>query len=206
MTITTTMVVAYALIAFYFVMERALRQGQPAALHLQPGTADVGSSKLLWASGVLDILLVAVAAPIMNAHNRIGSCCCGSKTSPGQCDIVVGWLGVTIMLSGLALRYWAARTLGNFYTRTLQVLNGHQIVTQAPYHVIRHPGYLGTMLMEVGAGLAVTNWIVLIVVTVSACSSRAYRIGAEEKMLNARFGQEYQTYADKTFKLVPFVY
>jgi protein-S-isoprenylcysteine O-methyltransferase Ste14 len=110
------------------------------------------------------------------------------------------------MLSGLALRYWAARTLGKFYTRTLKVLKGHQIVTQAPYHVIRHPGYLGTMLMEVGAGLAVTNWIVLMVVSVIACSSRAFRIGAEEKMLKERFGQEYQTYVDKTFKLVPFVY
>jgi hypothetical protein len=104
MTIPTTMVVAYALIAFYFVMERAMRQGQPAALNLKPGTVDAGSSKLLWASGVLDILLVVVAAPILNAHHhRIGSCCGGAAASNSfsHCD-AVGWLGVTALAAAAA--------------------------------------------------------------------------------------------------------
>jgi protein-S-isoprenylcysteine O-methyltransferase Ste14 len=104
------------------------------------------------------------------------------------------------------MRFWAAKTLSEFYTRTLQVIEGQKIVNQAPYNVIRHPGYLGTFLMEIGAGLAVTNWVVLLAALVLGITSRTYRIGTEEKMLEARFGEQYKVYSDKTWKLVPFLY
>jgi isoprenylcysteine carboxyl methyltransferase (ICMT) family protein YpbQ len=132
MTITT--VLAYILIACYFVMERSLRKGTQA-LNLKPGAADAGSSQVLWVSGVISILLV-IAAPVLNTY-QIGE----------WSYAMVGWLGLIVMLSGLAMRYWAAKTLGEFYTRTLQVIEGQKIVSQAPYNVIRHPGYLGTLLM-----------------------------------------------------------
>lgn len=190
---TTTTVSAYLLIACYFAMERSLRKGQQA-LSLKPGEADTGSSQVLWISGVISILLV-IAAPILNTH-QIG--CWDNAT--------VGWLGLALMLGGLVLRYWAAKTLGEFYTRTLQVIQGQKIVTQSPYNVIRHPGYLGTLLMEIGAGLAVTNKVVLLALLVIGIMSRAYRIGVEEKMLEANFGEEYKAYLNYTWKLIPFLY
>jgi protein-S-isoprenylcysteine O-methyltransferase Ste14 len=191
MTITT--VSAYFLIACYFVMERSLRKGQQA-LSLKPGEVDAGSSQVLWISGIVSILLV-IAAPILNTH-QIGY----------WNSVTIGWLGLTLMLGGLAMRYWAAKTLGEFYTRTLQITKGQEIVNKAPYNVIRHPGYLGTLLMEIGAGLAVTNWVVLSALLVVGITSRAYRIDVEEKMLEANFGEEYKVYSDQTWKLIPFVY
>ncbi|MEO0458018.1 MAG: isoprenylcysteine carboxylmethyltransferase family protein [Cyanobacteria bacterium P01_A01_bin.114] len=190
---TITIVLAYILIACYFVMERSLRKGKQA-LNLKPGVADAGSSQVLWVSGMISILLV-IAAPTLNAH-QIG----------GWSHATIGWLGLMVMLSGLAMRYWAAKTLGELYTRTLQVIEGQKIVNQAPYNVIRHPGYLGTLLMEIGAGLAVTNCVVLLAAMVIGITSRAYRISVEERMLEASFGREYKMYLDKTWKLVPFLY
>jgi protein-S-isoprenylcysteine O-methyltransferase Ste14 len=191
MTITT--VSAYFLIACYFVTERSLRQGQQA-LNLKPGKADAGSSQVLWISGVISILLV-VSAPILNTQ-QIGY----------WNNAIVGWIGLTLMLGGLAMRYWAARTLGEFYTKTLQIIQRQKIVNQAPYNVIRHPGYLGTLLMEIGAGLAVTNWVVLLALLVIGVTSPAHRIGVEEKMLEANFGEKYKVYSDHTWKLIPFLY
>jgi protein-S-isoprenylcysteine O-methyltransferase Ste14 len=191
MTITTFL--AYLLIACYFVLERMLRKGKQA-LKLKPGRADAGSSQLLLISGVISILLFS-AAPILNAY------------AIGYWSLVnVGWLGLTLMLGGLTIRYWAAKTLDKSYTRTLQIIEGQKIVNQPPYNVIRHPGYLGTLLMEIGAGLAVTNWIVLLAVSVIGISSRAYRIVVEEKMLEESFGEEYKIYSDNTWKLLPFLY
>ncbi|MDV2991759.1 MAG: hypothetical protein N4J56_001413 [Chroococcidiopsis sp. SAG 2025] len=95
MTITT--VLAYLLIACYFVMERSLRKGKQA-LKLKPGLADAGSSQLLWSSGMISILLV-IAAPILNSY-EVGY----------WSHANVGWLGLTLMLGGLAMRYWAAKT------------------------------------------------------------------------------------------------
>ncbi len=85
-------------------------------------------------------------------------------------------------------------------------MNSPRNLNQAPYNVIRHPGYLGTLLMEIGAGLAVTNWIVLLVAVAIGITSRAYRIGVEEQMLASSFGEEYKMYTDNTWKLVPFLY
>jgi protein-S-isoprenylcysteine O-methyltransferase Ste14 len=47
---------------------------------------------------------------------------------------------------------------------------------------------------------------VLLAVFAIGITSRAYRIGVEEKMLEASFGQEYKIYSDKTCKLFPFLY
>ncbi|MBW4652542.1 MAG: hypothetical protein KME20_05795 [Kaiparowitsia implicata GSE-PSE-MK54-09C] len=113
MTITT--VSAYFLIACYFVIERSLRQGQQA-LSLKAGEADAGSSQVLWVSGVISILLV-IAAPILNTR-QIGY----------WDNATVGSIGLTLMLGGLAMRYWAAKTLGEFYTRTLQIIEAQEIV------------------------------------------------------------------------------
>jgi protein-S-isoprenylcysteine O-methyltransferase Ste14 len=190
---TITAVSAYLLIACYFLMERSLRKDK-RALNLTPGAADAGSSQVLWISGAISLLLI-IAAPALNTY-RIGY---WSHTS-------IGWLGLILMLGGLVMRYWAAKTLGNFYTRTLQIVEGQEIVNQAPYNVIRHPGYLGTFLMEIGAGLAVANWVVLLVAVVIGMTSRAYRIDIEEKMLEANFGKQYKAYSDKTWKLVPLLY
>jgi protein-S-isoprenylcysteine O-methyltransferase Ste14 len=188
-----TTVFAYFLIACYFVVERSLRKGKQA-LNLKPGTADAGSSQVLWIGGVMIILLV-IAAPVLNFY-QIGY----------WNNSNIGWLGLILMLGGLVVRYWAARTLGEFYTRTLQIVEGQKIIKQAPYNLIRHPGYLGTFLMEIGAGLAVKNWLVLLVILIIGIMSRIYRISAEEKMLEERFGQQYKIYSEKTWKLFPFLY
>lgn len=190
---TATTYFAYAIIVCYFVVERLLRQNRQS-LYLRPGVADAGSSPALWLSSVVNLFMF-ISAPILNAHQL------GYWQVPGA-----AWFGIMLMVSGLAIRYWAAKTLGKFYTRTLQVSESQQIVSRAPYNVIRHPGYLGTLLIVIGAGLSVTNWAVLLAGTFIGVSSRTYRIGAEEKMMKGKFGEEYQNYTERTWRLIPFLY
>jgi protein-S-isoprenylcysteine O-methyltransferase Ste14 len=190
---TPTAILAYLLIGCYFVIERSLRKGE-IALSLRVGAADHHSSTAIWVSGLAGIFLVLMA-PILNTHHL------GAWNSP-----YVGWMGIFSMLVGLILRYWAARTLGVFYTRTLQTLTGQQIIDQPPYSVIRHPGYLGTFFIETGAGFAIMNWVVLASLVGIGMASRLYRIQVEEAMLQNAFGAEYNLYAEKTWRLIPFIY
>jgi protein-S-isoprenylcysteine O-methyltransferase Ste14 len=148
----------------------------------------------MWASGLFSIVLV-LAAPILNAY-QIGY----------WSSAYMSWLGVLIMLSGLILRYCAAKTLGEFYTRTLQIVEGQRIIDQAPYNILRHPGYLGIFLMEIGAGLAIANWAVLLIIVVIGVFSSVYRIQAEEEMLETAFGEQYKVYSQKTWRLIPLIY
>jgi protein-S-isoprenylcysteine O-methyltransferase Ste14 len=88
----------------------------------------------------------------------------------------------------------------------LQTFEEQQIIQQAPYNIIRHPGYLGTFVMEIGAGLAIANWVILIVIAVMGVLSRIYRIQVEEEMLKTVFEEQYTVYSQKTWKLIPFMY
>jgi protein-S-isoprenylcysteine O-methyltransferase Ste14 len=190
---TATAIFAYLLIISYFVIERLLRKGEKA-LSLQAGESDRGSSKIIWISGLLGIFLIVLAA-ILNVY-EIGF----------WNNIYIAWLGIILMLAGLIMRYWAAKILGEFYTRTLQTIAEQKIITKAPYNYIRHPGYFGTFLIEVGAGIAIANYIILSIILVIGISSRVYRIQTEEEMLKSTFGEEYKIYSEKTWRLIPFIY
>jgi protein-S-isoprenylcysteine O-methyltransferase Ste14 len=110
------------------------------------------------------------------------------------------------MVGGIALRHWAGKTLGAFYTRTLQVQNSQHIVTDGPYRAIRHPGYAGALLLWVGAMCATTNWLAIAVATPVIVGVYIYRIRCEERMLVDSFGEQYETYQVHTWRLVPLVY
>ena len=109
-------------------------------------------------------------------------------------------------VGGMALRFWAARALGRFYTRTLRLANDQPVIDRGPYKVLRHPGYSGDLLMWAGAGFATVNWVVATAVIVGMCGAYCYRIWCEEAMLRSAVGQPYETYRARTWRLVPFVY
>jgi protein-S-isoprenylcysteine O-methyltransferase Ste14 len=171
-----------------------LRQGQQAK-SLQAGQYDRGSTKLIGLA-VQVIFVILLAAPVLN-YFQVG------RVSHST---FVGGLGLAIMLGGIALRYWASKTLGEFYTRTLLVKIEHQIVESGPYHIIRHPGYLGFILMVVGAGLATANWIAAALITLVVSPIYAYRIRAEETMLQTRLGEQYKAYMARSWRLIPRLY
>jgi protein-S-isoprenylcysteine O-methyltransferase Ste14 len=184
---------AYLLIGVYFVIERSLRKGE-TALNLKASNTDEGSSRLLWGSSVVG-LLGLLLAPILNAYGMFGI------DWPA-----IAWVGIGLMVAGLCLRYWAAQEMGAFYTRTLQSLPEHYIVDTGPYRWIRHPGYLGTSLLSWGAGLALQNGLILLVVIVTDVVAKYYRIGVEENMLSQSLGDIYQAYCTRTQRIIPFIY
>jgi protein-S-isoprenylcysteine O-methyltransferase Ste14 len=184
---------AYLLMGVYFILERSLRKGE-AALSLNASETDQGSSRLLWGSSAIG-LLGLILAPLLNTYKIFNL-----EWS------AIAWAGVGLMIAGLCLRYWAAREMGAFYTRTLQVLPEHHVIETGPYRLIRHPGYLGTSLLAWGAGLALQNGLVLSVVIMTDIVAKYYRIKVEENMLAQSLGDAYHTYRAKTRRIIPFVY
>jgi len=186
-------IVAYLLIGCFLVLQRAMRQGEQAK-SIRPEQFDRGSTRLIGRAFILAIL-VMIAAPVSNAF-QIG------RVGKGA----VGWAGIGVMLGGLALRLWANRTLGRFYTTTLRVAERQRIIRQGPYKILRHPGYSGVLLMWIGAGFATLNWIAATIIILVMVTGYHYRIISEEAMLLTTFGEQYQAYRADTWKLLPFVY
>jgi protein-S-isoprenylcysteine O-methyltransferase Ste14 len=121
-------------------------------------------------------------------------------------SIITGCVGLFLMAIGLLLRIWSMIALGNYYSRTLRVVENQKVIDNGPYSVIRHPGYLSSILIWVGTGLAVENWILITIFTCMFFVVYIYRITAEEKMLVLEFGEQYINYKKKTWRLIPFLF
>jgi protein-S-isoprenylcysteine O-methyltransferase len=137
---------------------------------------------------------LAAVLPILLRNSNIGSL--------GD----AAWAGVALSAAGLVIRAWGMRTLGAAYSRTLRTTADQRLVTAGPYRFVRHPGYLGTIAVWVGACLAFHSWLAALVVAVIMAIAYGWRIRAEEEMLAARFGDDYDRYAAHTARLIPRIY
>ncbi|MBV9206256.1 MAG: hypothetical protein JO037_12865 [Actinobacteria bacterium] len=72
--------------------------------------------------------------------------------------------------------------------------------------MIRHPGYLGSIM--VWTGFAVTSGSGAAAAGVAVLMGDAYRrrIASEEAMLTGRFGGFYAEYSQRTKRLIPFIW
>jgi protein-S-isoprenylcysteine O-methyltransferase Ste14 len=188
-----TTLLAYLLTILFLVTEGRLRQSSEAR-SLDATEPDRGSTRLI---GVFFGLACGalLLAPLLNLIPL------GRVRHP----TLTGWVGIAIMLAGIALRVWANRVLGAYYTRTLRIVQEQRVVEEGPYRLVRHPGYLGIMLMWVGAALATVNGITGLVIVVGVLVVYGHRIRSEETMLIQAFGDQYRAYEAHTWRLIPFV-
>lgn len=115
-------------------------------------------------------------------------------------------MALTIMFIGLFVRIWSMISLKMYYTRNLQLSEQQSLVMKGPCKTIRHPGYLGTLLIWLLAGLAMQNYIVFIVAFILLIPVYLYRINKEERMLDEHFGEPYIDYKKHTWRLIPLVW
>jgi protein-S-isoprenylcysteine O-methyltransferase Ste14 len=114
----------------------------------------------------------------------------------------VAALGLALQATGLGLRTWSMQTLSESYTRTLRVSNEQEVVDRGPYRHVRHPGYLGSLL--IWTGFALSSCSVPVVGAVAALVVPAYlrRIDTEEALLERELHGN-AAYRARTRRLVP---
>jgi protein-S-isoprenylcysteine O-methyltransferase Ste14 len=113
--------------------------------------------------------------------------------------------GVALYIIGQLIRVMAIRTLGRFFTISVRRHQGHRVVTDGPYRLVRHPAYSGLWLMAVGFILVFASLPALVYFLLVGTGALLYRIKVEEKMLLETFGDEYRNYMKRTRRLIPGV-
>jgi protein-S-isoprenylcysteine O-methyltransferase Ste14 len=116
------------------------------------------------------------------------------------------YLGLIAILLGVALRWYAIRVLGSYFTRDVVVSNDQQVIQHGPYRQIRHPAYSGTFLTMLGVGLVMTNWASLIALLLCVFLGHVYRVNIEEQALIRTIGQPYVEYMRHTKRFIPWVF
>jgi protein-S-isoprenylcysteine O-methyltransferase Ste14 len=117
----------------------------------------------------------------------------------------VRWLGVALYAGGGALRLWPVFILGRRFSGLVAIQPGHTLVTDGLYSRIRNPSYLGLLILSLGWALAFRSGagVLLAVLNIPPLIAR---MNSEERLLHAQFGQEYEAYRARTWRLLPGVY
>jgi protein-S-isoprenylcysteine O-methyltransferase Ste14 len=95
--------------------------------------------------------------------------------------------GLGVIVAGISLRVMAMRTLQEHFTYRVSIGEQHELIEQGLYRYIRHPAYLGEVLV---------------------CPFIAFtvRMNVEEKALLGHFADRYEAYRKHTWRLLPWFY
>ncbi len=109
----------------------------------------------------------------------------------GPVAAVFGWLAV--------------RHLG----KQLRILAGlyadHELIRTGPYAIVRHPVYASLFIMMLATGLLFARWPLLLLSIALYIAGTEIRIHAEEGLLSASFGAEFEEYRRMVPAYLPFL-
>lgn len=116
-----------------------------------------------------------------------------------------GYAGIFIESMGLFLGILAifVMKIGNFNISPRLKENG-KLVTNGPYSFIRHPMYLAQLVALLPLVIDYFSWLRLGAFAILTITL-VLKIKYEESLLRLKFKQ-YPTYANKTKRLIPFIY
>lgn len=166
------------------VLHRRLRSGPTAETRPVQKLASVGY-----------VVVFAVMAVVSALDYRFGW---------SQVPVAVVVVGEILVATGLGFAVFAV--LQNSYASANVVVgSGQEVVSTGLYGLVRHPMYLGVLIMMIGAPLALGSYwgLVMVAPTVAVV---AIRIADEEKLLSGDLAG-YSDYTRKVrHRLVPYVW
>jgi len=117
----------------------------------------------------------------------------------------IQFIGLIIYLTGLAIAISARIGLGTNWSNIEdhQVIPDQQLVQTGIFRYIRHPIYLGDMLLVLGLELALNSWLFLGALAMVPYVTKQAR--EEEKELEKAF-PDYVTYRQRTKMFIPFLF
>ena len=121
-------------------------------------------------------------------------------------EIIVAILTMVVAIGSVWFVSAAVRSLGTHWSIAARLVEGHKLVTEGPYRIVRNPIYTGMFGMLLATGLAIGHWVGLLSAVVLYAVGTVIRVQSEEKLLREAFGAEFEAYARRVPAVVPLLF
>ena len=108
--------------------------------------------------------------------------------------IVTVLAGLSLISGSLGLMFWADGTFKRWETAVNPEYPTTTLIQTGPYRFSRNPMYLAFILIQLGIGLAVSSWWLLLTLLPTWIVLRWGVIAREERYLTALFGEQFRAY------------
>jgi protein-S-isoprenylcysteine O-methyltransferase Ste14 len=115
-------------------------------------------------------------------------------------------IGFVVIIIGLIIRVTSILDLKQQFTYRVTSIENHELIEKGLYKTIRHPGYLGQLIIFVGISASLSNWLSVLLMIIPVFLGYSYRIAVEEKFMIEQMGQKYVDYKKRTKRLIPNIY
>jgi len=113
-------------------------------------------------------------------------------------------IGVILAAVGVACAIWARVHLGKNWGMPMSIKEDPELVMSGPYAYVRHPIYTGVLLVVIGSACVFGLWWLLALILYAPYF--IYSARTEEKIMRAKFPDQYPDYMKRTKMLIPFVF
>src|SRR3989454_9383279 len=120
-------------------------------------------------------------------------------------EILLAILTMVLAITTVWFCSAAIRALGKQWSLAARLVEGHKLVKEGPYSVVRNPIYTGMFGMLLATGLAVSHWIGVVIAIVMFAIGTYIRVRSEERLLREMFGREFDEYARRVRAVIPLL-
>ncbi|MBU3065939.1 isoprenylcysteine carboxylmethyltransferase family protein [Nocardia sp. NEAU-G5] len=111
-------------------------------------------------------------------------------------------LGSVLIIVSAGLMVWARLALGTMWAGRPMIQRNHELRTDGPYRMVRHPIYTGLLGLMLGATL-LSGFGAGVVLLAFVTAWLLRRVRVEDTMLIDTFGDDYRDYRHRVPALVP---
>ena len=114
-------------------------------------------------------------------------------------------LAIVFFILADVLSWTATRVLGKQWRVDAALNAEHELVTQGPYRVVRHPIYTSVLCVLWGTGFILLPLPFILLATLPALIGTEIRVRIEDGLLASRFGTRFDDYRRNVAAYIPFV-
>jgi protein-S-isoprenylcysteine O-methyltransferase Ste14 len=113
-------------------------------------------------------------------------------------------IAIAICVLGSFVAIWSRRTLGDEWSRDVELKQAHKLVERGPYSLMRHPIYTAHLLLGLGTAIG-SGRLVAFAGLASFVVGFWIKLKQEEGLLLRGFPDEYRAYKARVKALIPYV-